>query len=99
MPSCTLSGSVSLFLLLGFSVSGVNIDSKNRAVAGIYFNLMNLFVLRHDDDVVYKKTVLILQFCFGDGSALSVRRFGDRLLKSYFRQTRISGLLFSFLLG
>jgi hypothetical protein len=80
--------------VLVLSVSGINIDSKNRAVAGIYFDLMDLFVLRHDDDVVHKKTILILQFCFGDGSALSVRRDGRRLLESYFRQARISSLFF-----
>src|SRR6516164_3492154 len=97
-PLETLADQSVRFLVLSLSVSRINIDSKNRAVAGIYFNLMNLFVLRHDDDVVHKKTVLILQFCFGDVPALRIRRDGHRLLESYFRQSRISSLLFSFLL-
>ena len=39
------NGSGRFFLLLVFSLSGIKINSKDRAVVSIYFNLMDLFVV------------------------------------------------------
>ena len=63
--------SASSFLPLDLSLSGFNIHSTDRPVAGIDFNLVDL-LWRNDDEVIDEKTILILQLHFGDGSGLSI---------------------------